>query len=101
MRVAASGSRFSSRWLISPSQRRWASRASVLANSGIGGALLWTAELNAVRTESIRGSSTCAPARAGVGSVSSQGATAATAAPPRHWRRDSRRLIVASRAVAR
>src|SRR6478735_8656092 len=60
-------------------------RASVLPNSGTGGALFWIAELSAVRTESISGSSICAPARALCGSASE---SAPAAAPPRHWRRE-------------
>src|ERR671913_1966570 len=62
-------------------------RDSVSPNSGIGGALLWIAELSAVRTESISGSSIWAPATALGGSTS---ASAPAAAPPRHWRRDRR-----------
>ena len=90
MRSWAPGIFFFSRSLMSPSQRRCASRASVLANSGTGGALLWMAELSADRTESISGSSICAPASARRGIVS---ANAPAVAPPRHSRRDMRSVM--------
>src|SRR5688572_26289397 len=47
------------------------------------------AELSAVRTESINGSSICAPALASRGSPSDSAPMAAPVAPLRHWRRDS------------
>src|SRR3990167_5024987 len=64
MRVWKSGLRFFKRSLMTPSQRRWARRFSVSANSGTGGALLAMAALSTERTESARGSSAWRPAHA-------------------------------------
>ena len=62
-------------------------RDSVEGNSGTGGAWLETAELRAVRTESIRGSSSWPPAWALGASDQTAGNAAA---PSRQRRRDSR-----------
>ena len=49
---------------FSVSHRKYARRAAVSANSGTGGELLAMAALNALRTESASGSSSCPPALA-------------------------------------
>ena len=54
-------------------------RDSVVMNAGSGGALLSTADLKAVLTESIRGSSIWAPAKAACGNASVNALAAALA----------------------
>ncbi|MCY1556032.1 hypothetical protein D9M68_927410 [compost metagenome] len=100
MRGAGSATFLRRRSLISPSHRRYARRASVSANCGTGGALLWTAELSAVRTESISGSSICAPAQAVFGSDRAVRAPAA-ALPNRQLRRERPPATLMPRACRR